>query len=454
MSLPPSIPDKERPTRSLAVNSSARLLSNVGYVVAGVASSAITARFLGPSGKGTLSTLLYVVVLIASISSMGLGEAAIVLRGKKMATYAEALGGSLLPVVAASIAGGSLFGVAVFLFDWKQAQAVLVPMVLLIVFRALVHTLISLHNAKERLVLTSSVIVIQLAGEVLGLIAFIVVLDLGILGGVAAALGGAVIALVLLIKAAAERPRAFRPGLDLSYLTKATRIGVVIQGSQIVTLLAQRADLVLVYGWLGGAPAGRYSVALTIGQIAAYAAGSLSIAAFPRLAGLSVADAAALIPRISRMALILSLLSASLIALFVPWGLVLLFGGDFGGAVTPTLILLFGAVLWGQVMIFGRAAASRGDVAVLFRAFAGTLLAMLLLDLILIPLLGINGAAVASVGGPVGGLWVALRWYRRQPWHSSPRAFVPSTAELRDLQTLLVAFLRRRPDRDRVPLES
>src|SRR5437773_1473155 len=76
--------DAESPSGrpSLRVNSLARLVLEGGRLASGFVSAAITARWLGPAGKGTLSALLFIAALLSYGSTMGLGEAVTVMIGR------------------------------------------------------------------------------------------------------------------------------------------------------------------------------------------------------------------------------------------------------------------------------------------------------------------------------------------------------------------------------------
>ena len=82
-----------------------RFASDGSGVLLGLISTIVTARVLGPAGRGTLAALTFVTLLVAQCSTLGLGDAAVVRIGQAKATVQEALSSSLVAVTLASLAG-------------------------------------------------------------------------------------------------------------------------------------------------------------------------------------------------------------------------------------------------------------------------------------------------------------------------------------------------------------
>src|SRR5437870_1591443 len=81
---------------SLARNSAFRLTANVARLLLGLATGVMTARWLGPDDKGSLSTLLFVGhVVLFYVCGLGLGEAATVLVGRGAVSLQRAVSGSI-----------------------------------------------------------------------------------------------------------------------------------------------------------------------------------------------------------------------------------------------------------------------------------------------------------------------------------------------------------------------
>jgi O-antigen/teichoic acid export membrane protein len=258
------------------------------------------------------------------------------------------------------------------------------------------------------------VAIVEIGVGLVLLVLLMVVFDLRILGGVLAAVGGSLASVILYAASLRSAGYSLKPVWDRGYLLAGLRMGVVLEVTYLLMILAQRLDLLLVYTLSDEASAGLYSVALTIGQIAAYAAGSLIAATFPRLANTPADRSAPLIFRSSRLCLAAATTSAVLLAAMIPWLIPFAFGDAFGGAVRPTLILLIGGTVWSEQWLLARAAAAKGRSLVSLGSLGATVASMLVLDALLIPAHGIVGAAIGSVIANVCGLIVGLWWFRRE----------------------------------------
>src|SRR5262249_54965287 len=78
----------------------------------GIASGIITARFLGPEGKGVLASLVFLSTSFSQLSCLGLQEATIVMIGQKRATRQGALSATIAAVFVTSTVGLFAFCVA------------------------------------------------------------------------------------------------------------------------------------------------------------------------------------------------------------------------------------------------------------------------------------------------------------------------------------------------------
>jgi len=110
---------------SLARNSLARFAADAAGLVLGMACGIITARWLGPAGKGLLSAIIFLSGFCIQLALIGLGESAIVAIGQKKATAQEALATSIALFVPATLAAIFIFWAASrfeFRDDWSGAR--------------------------------------------------------------------------------------------------------------------------------------------------------------------------------------------------------------------------------------------------------------------------------------------------------------------------------------------
>lgn len=421
---------RPRERSSLARSSSLLFAASLSTLVFGLATSIVTARWLGPEGKGTLSALLFLAEgMLFNICALGLGEAAVILLGRGQASLQDALASSLVPLLLAGCLGiGGLLIIAIPAHWSAILPAVLVEGSVLVMW-VLGGFFVTILNAEEEFALTSLFIATRSAAIAVATWAFVAGLGLGILGGVLGSGAGALCLLALCLRRLHRDGKSFRPELSVDFLRSALRFGVPIQAAWFMIAMSQRLDQLIEYSIRGEAAGGIYAVALTLGQLAAYGPVALSMASFPRLAYATRETALSLIGKISRVALTASLATAALLCAAIPIAVPVLFGHAYDQAILPAELLSAGGILWSQQWIISRAAAARGRTGVLLVSFTGSLVSMATLDVLLVPAFGILGAAWASLASNAIGLIICLIGLARAEGHALPLTDLVPRAE-------------------------
>lgn len=351
---PPALP-------SLTRSSLARSLADGVGVVLGLAAGVMAARWLGPDGKGLLASLTVLVLLVGLISTLGLGEAAIVWVGQKRTSLEQACSVTLTATLVAS-AGGMivlwLAGAVSFAGDWPAMRVPLLIGVGAVPFYVLLRTISLLLDAQEKVGSGSLVQVTQTGLTALGLALLVGAGSLGLTGGSLAYLLGALGA-CLIGSALLGGGRLVRPGWNWSYLKPAFRYGIAVEFSNLMIIAFLRGDLLLVYVLAGSAAAGYYSVALTTGALVSILPMALSTATFPRLARLDEGAADRLIAQVCRASTLVAVAGGASLAAVSPLAIPLLFGQDFSSAVMPAAILAFAGMVVSVQWILCYAQAAR-----------------------------------------------------------------------------------------------
>ncbi len=440
---------------SLSRGSAARFIADASGLVFGIVSGVITARGLGPAGKGLFSSLTLIAGIVLWVCSLGLGDAAIVLVGQRKATIQQALSVTITASLALSVLGMALLwgaSIVAFSSDWDEVRDAAILACFVLPVLVVSNDLGFLLSAQERVIAHSAVGATTAVMTSLGLILFVGLIPLSIAGGVLANGVGAGAGLVLAAWLLRRSGLSFRPRFDRKYLIAAVSYGFSVAVSYVVTIMFLRLDLLLTYVLAGSGPAGHYSVALALSALVGLLPLAISGATFPRLARVDEADANELTAQACRYGLAAALSAALLLLAAVPIALPLLFGRAFTPAIGPTLVLLPGSVLWSTQWLLSRAAAARGRTALLLRSFMLGLAVMCGMDYLLIPRLGITGAALSAVAGPAAGLLLCLFSYHRSPFWTLPlRRLLPRAG---DFRAVVVQSLGLLPLRRPGPLED
>lgn len=450
----PPVSDPPNPA-SLRRNSVARLVGDSYGLVSAFAAAAITARLLGPSGKGFYSSVILLSGILIYCFGAGLGESAIVLIGQRKAGLREAAPMTMAAGLALS-AGGA---VAMYVVSQVALQAKTENDTLAIAFAcALVllqvpsQIMVAFLNSLERIVAVAVIFSVYSTIVTVALWALTSLTNLGAAGAVLGNVVGSSFTLVAILVMLRRVGVPLRPRWDPGYLRQALRFGIAVQVSNVLVLVTGRLDLLFVYRIRGSAAAGTYSIALTIGMLVGTIPLALAQASFPRLANLDEGPARVLTAQVFRIGMVLVVAAAAVLTTLTPVAVPLLFGSAYSAAIGPTMVLVAGGVLWSGQWLLSRASAARGTPAALCTSFAISFAVMVALDLILIRPYGEMGAAVAALVSAIVGFAVAVQFYRHGDWNW--REFVPGRSDVATLlnvgSDVMHSTLRRR----RAPAET
>ena len=211
-------------------------------------------------------------------------------------------------------------------------------------------------------------------------------------------------------------------------------------------LLNTQLDQLVLSQTVPPADLGRYAIAVTLTMLPIPLVSAIGNVAFPRLAAQATVTSATL--RLQRMAVLGSagLAAAMLIplALTAYWLVPLLFGDAYRGAVPLLWILTPGALFLACGQVVGDLL--RGRKRPIFVAWAQGLAAVftVVLLLVLLPLVGVAGAAIASSVAYGISLATMLRYLWRLPPESAAEEYEPLAASPTSSRRLSVRKRRSR----------
>lgn len=444
---------------SLRNNFAARFFADTYGLLTALVASSVTARVLGPSGRGYYASLVLLSVLFAQLFAVGLGEAAIVLPGRGRTSYRRAISATIAIIIPLGLVGGLaciLTGAVTLDAVTANEWAALALAGLLVLLNTCSSTLAWFLISREKLVLVAVLNVVSSTVIMLSLVFLLVVLDLRTLGAVLASVVGILVILGALLWFLPREGISLKPAWDGTYLRSAARFGMAIQFSNLLVQMAGRLDLIFVYRIAGSASAGMYSVALTLGALVGSIPIAIAYASFPRLPKLSEDEGRALTASLFRAGVAAAVTCAIGLAVLAPVAIPLLFGPAYDGAIGPTLLLLPAGVLWSGQWILCRAAAAREYPRPLLVSFGASFVIMVLLDVLLVGPFGVMGAAGASFISSTAGFVIAVAYLLKAGWEW--RSFVPGARDwafmVGTLRSMLTSLRGRKASSDGPPLPT
>jgi O-antigen/teichoic acid export membrane protein len=393
--------------RTVVANTSARALAIVGLTLATV----LVARTGGPSAVGEYALLRMLPGLIGVLCVLGLPGALAYFLAAPRRNLPR-----LWPTLIAIGFGGALLGTVVWLVASPVVARLFFPheSVLMIAVAGLtVPTQLLLTLGKttlQGLEDRRGGDVVIAAEELAFLPCYLVPVLSGIHGVAAIVIGLGLADLVVAVEAWRRASRLLgwrRFGLareGFGWFGRPDRVlagqiasyGLRGQVGGLMTLLNLRLDFAILGAMAGPAVLGSYAVASKYAELLRLPGTALTWVFYPRLAKLGPSEAASLARRMIRPTLIGIVVAAVPIAVLTSPVMRLLYGAEFGPAVTPARVLLAGMLLAGASGVASGYLYGRGTPGLNSIVLGIGLAITVVLDLLLIPAHGALGAAIAS----------------------------------------------------------
>jgi len=440
------------------------VIGNLGPVAAAAALSIVLARTIGPSANGTYALVLTLVNVAVLVFSFGLtaGITYEVSRGgwpvrrAMPETYAAALVLGLGGIAAGLGFYALTEGNALRSVDLHLAIIALAALPAFLAWQFASSILIARdrYEGYASLQLTSS--------AVLFLAALALAIPFGLTGAVIGlTASGAVTALV----GAWLLRRAVKSGVDAAvppdrentfeHLRKAFPFGFQAWIANVLQQANYRLDLLILGAYVAAGEVGKYSVAVTITNLAWILPQGLQMVVFPRTARLDAdakagvvtsAESDTAVSRATRHSVLLMLpagVAVALLLAIVP----LVYGSEFGETVWLGFLLLPGVLTLGTGKVLSAVVTGRGYPRYMMYAGMAGAAVTVTMYFVLIPALEEWGAALASSISYTLSTAIVIGFFRRVTRVPLRQALLPTRADLADYREAtgqLRAHLRAR----------
>jgi O-antigen/teichoic acid export membrane protein len=392
------------------------------------------ARGLGDSGLGTYSLFFNAILVAGGIANLGVGLGNIYYLNKGEHSYRILLSNSIALIGWTSIAGWLFVGLWALavepdLFVSGDAFWLYVAALPAVISYTL---LTSFLHGSSRFVALTCVAITQGAVSFLGVAFVWAAGELDVTTAIAAWTASFIVAdLVCLVLVGVGRidPRiVFVPRWDA--LKDQVVYGVQGQAANMAALFNYRLDQFLVAAFVSRAAVGHYTVAVGLAESVWWISSAVAVVMLPRLTAMDEDEAQEVTPVVARNTLLVSVLAAVGVVIVAPVAIQVLFGGEFyPEAFLPLVLLMPGIVAASATRVLGSFLFSRGRI--IYNTYA-TFIALgvtIGLDLVLIPLLDVEGAAIASSIAYACALVATVHWYRRVSGRPAMEALIWSPSD-------------------------
>ena len=397
----------------------ATLVSNVIGAVFSLGNAVILARVLGPAGWGLLGLALLIPAVTVTFCILGQDLVNVTFAGLYKDKRNSLFQQSLLITFFGAIIGvlvicAFYFWLPVAKGQFGKLSTNLILLICLLVPAELLNRLmISLVRGVGQVVTAAVINVVQGAVFLCLLVVFLAWrgggLGVSLILVVLNYLVGVVMLLYVLREYVALRPSDFSSSL----FKKSLVFGGQVSLATLASFLVYRIDQGILAFMVSAEQIGLYVVAVSLAERLRLLPGSISSAFLPRLAN-ELSSRQPQVPVIFRYTTIISVVSMLLAAVVGAPAIFVLFGWDYQGSIPSFLLLLPGlAALGGASILYGDLAVREKPKYGMWAAYA-TLTINIVLNFLLIPIMGIAGASLASTVSYIFDCCMALLFYRHE----------------------------------------
>ncbi len=363
--------------------------------------SVIVARTLGPEGKGLLSLSILAATVLCYSTNLGIGTGSGFFLGRKRLPL-RVLAGNWLSL---SVLIGVSVTAAAVLLSGRISQKVLpsVPAAYITIAVCSVPFMITRNNLQSlfkagddfrRFNLTDIVQPVVFLLTFLSL--FFLLRERGVLAAVIAIpVSHAVSSIVAAVLLGQKTKLRFEWSGPV--VKDAFRFGVRGYLAGLIEFLNLRLDMLLINLIMAPQFVGFYSIAVALAEKVWYVPTVLSIVLYPRVAHGEARKAGLETSKVCRQTILIIIICCAVILMAGRFIIELLYSEAFSPAIIPLFILLPGILTAGISRIISSDLMARGYPGIILWSGLSALATNIILNLVFIPDMGVEGAALATV---------------------------------------------------------
>jgi len=372
--------------------------TSVMTVAMSFAISIITARYLGPAGRGALALLLLIPIFAVTFGRLGVGHAINYYASK--VPKDRLISTSLVLSVLVGLGSSAVSIPLIFLLRNAFFKGITTPLILLacsFIPFAFVHDYLpsifqGFYKIKRRNLLIAAFPFFNLAL----LLVLVILLKLSLWGAVIAYAGANVVIVIISLALVLKELeiKTIRP--DFHLMKALLTYGFQSHIGLIFKELNYRGDMLLVSYFLNPAAVGYYAIAVNIAELLWKLPEAVGTVLLPKIAGMDRKEANTFTPLVFRTILIPMAVMCLAVLFAGKYIIVIAFGREFLPSVPVLALLLPGILAMAFWKIIANTLIGLGH-AIKYSITSGVALVfMVVFDVILIPKMGLKGAAIAS----------------------------------------------------------
>lgn len=220
--------------------------------------------------------------------------------------------------------------------------------------------------------------------------------------------------------------------------------GLGSYGNDLLGQFSSYIDQIIIAGLLRPADLGLYAVAVSLSRMVNFFANSITVVLFPKASELSKDEAVALTFKAFRISTTCTLLAALFLMVAAPFVIPLLYGKDFNTALTVFRLLLLDVTISGGTLILAQAFMALGKPKFVSILQGVGLILVIPLLFLLVPKFGLFGAGMAMLSSSVLRFLFIILNIRYNLKVKLPRLLINGD-DIQWMKTTLNTYIRKKP---------
>jgi len=376
-------------------------LANVLQLFFALISSIIIARTLGPEGKGIYAMAIFLPSMIINFGNFGIGQASIFYLGKKIFSVEKTLKNNVALSILFSVIG--IFVGIIIIFLWGNSlfpdiekNYFLISLFLIIptFFSNFInYLLLGIKKTKEY----NYINILRSLLFFLLILLFLLIFKLNIKTAIVANVISISITTCITIWLLKNSFNFTEIEVSKQYLKKIFKYGFKIYLANLIQFFHYKIDIFLINIFLNPLSVGFYSIATTLAEQILLIPQSVGLVLFPKISNENnKKNLKNFTPIVCRNILFITFLGLILLFFLSKIIITTFYSITFANAIIPFKILTIGILTLSGWKILANDIYGRGKASLNIYINATALTLNIILNIILIPKYGINGAALAS----------------------------------------------------------
>lgn len=431
-------------TPTIGQNVAITLVARVLQFILSFTTGVIIARAIGPSGKGIYSLVVLTYSLAVLLAGVGIPTANTCFVGQKKDKIPNLVSNSVIVVIGAAFSLAVVFAIFSLwhIFDQVTLKYIALAFVLA-PFGLLTELFSGIIWGQNRIREFNLVTVARPLSILILIVLFFITFGLN-LKGVLASWGISQIIVVILATWILLRRTSLSLSPDLRLMKESLGFGSQIWLMNIIGTLNFRFDIFLVAYFLSPKEVGYYSVAVVISGLLFYIPTAIAVALLPRLTSANPKEASRIASKGCRTALFSSVILSLFLLATARFLIPAVYGKAFLPSVMPLLLLLPGVAVYGMAHITTSYFNGYLSKPFINAGVAGlSLIIDVALNIVLIPKMGVIGAALASSISYITAMGVCVYIFTRMSRTSIRNMIVVRPTDLQSYLGLARTFVGR-----------